>query len=98
MTNQAIVDFQRHEYEERCVEMRELLREEKELATKKQALKEQIVEMAGGDRMEYGIKLQYRVSKGNIDYPKFIKDCKVEESTLEFYRKPDREYWEVRSY
>lgn len=98
MTNQTIIDFRRGEYEGLCIEMRELMREEKELASKKDALKKSIIELAGGDRMEYGIKLQYRVSKGSIDYPKFIKSSGVEESTLEFYRKADREYWEVRSY
>ncbi len=98
MTNQVIVDFERHKYEEACLEMRQLLREEKEMAARKKSLRQQIIEMSGGDRMEYGLKVTHRVSQGTIDYAKFITDCKVKPSTLEFYRKSDKEYWEIRSY
>ena len=94
----TLIEFERNEYEDICIEMRVLLREEKELAKKKEALRSRIIEMSGGDRMEYGIKVQFRTAKGGVDYAKLIKDCKIEPSTLEFFRKDDREYYEVRSY
>ncbi len=98
MNTQEIIDFQRCKYQDLCLEMKELLSEEKERAAKKSEIRSQIIEMAGCNRMEYGIKLQSITSKGTIDYPKFVKDCKVEESTLEFYRKPERTCWKVSSY
>ncbi len=98
MTNQAIVQFSRQEYEELCNEMKDLLTEEKERAARKSELRDQIIKIGGGDRMEYGIKLQYRTSKGTIDYSRYVKSLKVEPEVLEFYRKDDREYWEIRSY
>ena len=98
MENQQIIEFPRQDYEQLCIEMREILRTEKELAVKKAEIRENIITMAGGERMEYGIKLQCRESKGAIDYKKFVVDSGVEPATLEFYRKEDRAYWEIRSY
>ena len=90
--------FERNGYEELCIEMRELLMKEKEIAVRKDCLRKEIIDMSGGDRMEYGIKVQNRSAKGGIDYPKYIKTCDIDESILEFYRKPERNYCEVRSY
>lgn len=98
MENPDIIHFSRQEYKELCIEMKDLITDEKERAKRKAELRDQMIKMAGGDRMEYGIKLQYRTSKGSIDYSGYVKSLKLDPDVLEFYRKDDREYWEIRSY
>jgi len=93
-----IISFERESYKALCEEMTELLTLEKEIEAKKAELREKLIEKAGGERMEYGIKLQWKTAMGAIDYSKLVKNMGIEEALLEFYRKPDREYWEIRKY
>jgi len=84
-----------------CEELRQVLSLEKEVLARKNELKRQVVEMSGGDRLEYGIKVQLRKAKGSIDWEKFARDH-VDAGTVDFlsenYRKPSRSYYEARSY
>ena len=98
MSIETIVNFERDTYKSLCEEMTSLMQLEKELAVQKLELKEKMIESSGGDRMEYGIKLQYKTVKGSIDYSKYVKNTTNDMSILEFYRKPDKEYWEIRKY
>jgi len=93
-----IIDFVEEEYKSLCEEMKLLLTHEKELAARKELIKQELIDIAKGTRMEYGIKLQKREVKGSIDYKKIIEELGVSEDELEIYRKPSRSYFEVRSY
>ena len=102
MTVQTIVDFNRESYKEICAEMRDIIQIEKEVAAKKEELRKKIIDMAGGDRMENGIKITKRTSKGSTDYKGALQKMYPVGDDFEIicdtYRKPDREFWEVRSY
>ena len=64
-TNQdAAIEFQRAAYLDVCTELRDILKEEKELAKRKEELKTAVLQLSGGDRMEYGIRVQKRTAKG----------------------------------
>ena len=95
----GMIEFKREEYREVCEEMKRVLQEEKEMAVKKSELRERLVEMAGGDRMEYGIKVTSRTSAGSVDYKNIVADhLDIDEAVKEHYRRPGRSFWEVRSY
>ncbi len=95
---ESIVEFQRSAYKDVCAELRDVLRQEKEIAKRKDELKAAVLTLAGGDRMEYGIKVQKRTAKGTIDYKKIVSELDVSEDECEGYRKDTRTYWDVRSY
>lgn len=97
-TDQTIVEFQRSAYKEVCAELRDVLQKEKEIAKRKEELKNSVLQLSGGDRMEYGIKVQKRVTRGTIDYKKIAVDMGFSEEEAEEYRKSTRTYWDVRSY
>lgn len=96
--DESIVEFQRSAYKDVCTELRDILRQEKEIAKRKDDLKAAVLTLAGGDRMEYGIKVQKRTVKGSIDYKRIVEELEVSEDECESCRKDTREYWDVRSY
>lgn len=98
MNSIQVIDFEREEYKSLCEEMKMILTHEKELVTRKETLKNELIEMSGGTRMEYGIKVHKREVRGSVDYKKIVTDLDVAENELETYRKPTRSYFEVRSY
>ncbi len=98
MNKLEMVDFTKEEYKTLCEEMKSVLGLEKELAARKAKLKDKIVEMAGGERLEFGIQVSWRIRKGTIDYKGLLKSLKLPDSLLDLYRKADLEYWEVKSY
>lgn len=98
MENMKVVKFERNKYQQLCQEMKEILSLEKEVAAKKEELRKEIADLAGGDRMEYGIRVQFKTAKGSVDYKKLVTDCGIGEAKVESYRKADRSYCEIRSY
>jgi len=93
-----IIPFERENYENLCQEMKKILSIEKEVAAQKAGLRDKIMEMAGGTRMEYGIKVTYRTAQGSIDYKAIVKGLNLDEEKIESYRKAERSYVEIRSY
>ncbi len=85
-------------YELMCQKMRDILSKRKELEAEYKELREDIIANVGGDRMEYGIKVTKRERAGAIDYKRMIEDGLIDESSLEYYKKPNIEVWEIRSY
>lgn len=98
INQETIVEFDRETYEDICKELKSLLTTEKEVAKRKDELKKAILYLSGGNRMEYGIKIQQRVTKGTIDYKSIVSDMGFSEEEAESYRKETRTYWDVRSY
>lgn len=94
----TFTEFQRKAYENVCKELRDVLQQEKELANKKEELRASVLCLCGGNRMEYGIKVEHRKAKGAVDYKKIVTELGVSEEEVESYRKGAREYWDVRSY
>jgi len=95
---ESMVDFRRSAYKDLCEELREVLTAEKEIAKKKEELKAAVLTLSGGERMEYGIKIQQRTVKGTVDYKKIVSDMGFSEEESDQYRKSTRVYWDVRSY
>lgn len=93
-----IIKFERLEYQDLCEEMKDLLSLEKEIAAKKISLRDKIAKMAGGNRMEYGIKVSCRSAQGTIDYKGLVTYLGISDTLVESYRKPERTYVEIRSY
>ncbi len=98
MHNVEFINFDHKEYQKLCVEMKELLLQEKGLAARKEGLRKSLIDKSGGDRMEYGIKLTTRRSSGSIDYKRYCEVNHIDLDTLSFFRKPDRVFWERKSY
>lgn len=98
---EKIVNFERDAYKALCEEMRVVLQTEKELKVRKEELRNELIKMSGGDRMEYGIKITYKVNKGTIDY-KALAQTHIAEDILktecENFRKKDVCFWEVKNY
>lgn len=96
----AIVQYATQEqiYKDNCEELSEAIRIEKEIKVKVDELKKTVIEMAGGERMEYGIKVAYIPTKGTLDYKKIVEELDLEDTLLEKYRKPESGYWVARNY
>lgn len=90
--------FDRARYEEVCKELKDLLSLKKELEEREKLLRKEVIDMSGGDRMEYGIKVTHKTREGSIDYRKLAEKVCQDHSVFEFYRKPNVEYWEIKSY
>lgn len=85
-------------YESLCLTLSKLLRDKKELDSKLSEIKDQVIKLAGGDRMEHGIKVTRRTRSGAIAYQSLLDDLELTSDTLEMYRGPAVEYWEVKNY
>ena len=96
----AIIQYATQEqiYKDYCEELSEAIRIEKELKVKIDELKKTVIEMADGERMEYGIKVAYINPKGTLDYKKIVEELELEDTLLEKYRKPGSGYWVARNY
>lgn len=95
---EKIVEFDHEVYKNLCDEMRDILRYEKELADRKAKTRELLIKEAGGDRVEYGIKVEYRTAKGSIDYKKAVESLAIKEDYLEKFRGSPRNAWYVVAY
>jgi len=93
-----IIPFERENYENLCQEMKKILSIEKEVAAQKADLRDKIMAMSGGTRMEYGIKVTYRTAQGSVDYKAIVAGLNLDEEKIESYRKTERSYVEIRSY
>lgn len=99
MTNQ--INFKREIYKNLCEEMKELIQKEKEMAFQKDIIRNQIIEMSGGDRMEYGIKVSLRNVKGGVDYKAIVEHIYQDDELkriCEDFQKPMKSYYEIKSY
>jgi len=94
----AIFDFSVDYYRDLCEQLAPLLRQQKELESKCKKLREQVLTHAGGDRMEYGIKVTKRERAGAVDLKKLVEDGVISQEILETYRKEPTEFYEVRNY
>ncbi len=97
-TEETVIKFRRKAYQEVCRKLRDVLQREKEIAKEKEELRASVLCLCGGNRMEYGIKVERRKAKGTIDYKAIVAELEVSEDECEMYRKDPREYWDVRSY
>lgn len=86
------------EYKELCKEMTAILQLKKEVAHREKAIKPLLIEKAGGNRLEYGIKVTRIECRGTVDYSRIVTEWEIDEATLEEYRKPTYEKWDVRNY
>lgn len=99
MSSDTVISFERETYKDLCEEMKSILQLEKEVAAKKEEVRKRLIEQAGGDRMEYGVKVEWRVAQGSIDYKAMANELIGENEELaEKFRKPAKGYWQVRSY
>lgn len=92
------LDFSPTYYEELCERMRQIYTQEKALAAEKVNLKKSMVDYAGGERMENGIKLSFVDPTTLMDYKKLIADLDLSEELLSQYRKPKAGYWTTKPY
>lgn len=101
MEQPEIISFEQESYKSLCEDLRDVLSFEKELKQKKEELRSKILEMSGGDRMEYGIKVSSHTKKGSIDWEKLAKDNlkkELVELVKDSYKKEDQTVWKVISY
>lgn len=94
----VVVDFDRNTYENVCFEMRDLLQRKKELKAQEEVIRARVIALAGGDRMEYGVKVTMRQKTGAVDWKAMVEDLGIDGLTVEKYRKAGSEYWEVKNY
>lgn len=101
MQEMKLIELSVSDYKSSCEEMRDLLRLEKEIEARKQELRKIIIQKSGGNRMEYGIKVQKVTSKGSIDYRALAEELiRAEQLRLveEKYRKKEVEKFVITSY
>ena len=96
--DKEIIKYTDKDYQALCKEMTAILQLEKEVAERKKIVKEQVIKQAGGNRLEYGIKVMEVIVKGRIDYTKLVREWEIDEATLEDYRTPTAVRWDVRNY
>jgi hypothetical protein len=97
-TTKEIIKGADQEYHSVCKRLKKVLQIKKELAQEEAELKDKAIELAGGDRLQYGIKIQLITVRGSVDYGKLVKELELDEATLEEYRRPTTQRWDVRSY
>lgn len=96
-----VIEFDRNLYKATCQELSEILTLEKEVAAKKKELRDQVIKLAGGERMEYGIRVQVKTRKGTVNYKELVESLYPEEeleAVIAPYRGEDTEYLDVRKY
>jgi hypothetical protein len=98
MINTEIIQFTEEEYKSHCKELRDMLELQAEVNDKVKKLKDIVKDGSGGERMDYGIKVQKVTVRGSINYNKMVSDWEIDEATLEEFRKAPSEYWKVTSY
>lgn len=98
MSNSEIIKYTDKDYQALCKEMTAILQLEKEVAERKKIVKEQVIKQAGGNRLEYGIKVMEVIVKGRVDYTRLVREWEIDEATLEEYRAPTAVRWDVRNY
>ena len=95
-----VVEFvnERSEYQALCYELKEVSQLRKEAEAKEKELKARIVEIAGGDRMEFGVRVSLKERKGSFDMKAVFTDMNITHEEGEKYRKEGSTYWDVRGY
>lgn len=91
-------DFSADYYAELCGKMSALLTQEKELKAEKDALREEILTYAGGDRMENGIKVSFVPGRETVDYKGMVRDLEIPEFTINSYTKVGEGHWRITKY
>ena len=92
------IDFSADYYEGLCSRMSELLTQEKELKAEKDALREEIISYAGGDRMENGIKVAFVPGRETVDYKGLVEDLELSSGLIDSYRKVGVGHWRITKY
>lgn len=85
-------------YEVKCREFRDVDEQLDALKKRHEELKEWLIDNAGGDRMEHGVKIAQIERKGVIDYGKLLHDMDISKTVVEAYRKDNIAYWAVKRY
>ena len=94
----ALVDINIDEYENVCHELAALLRQDKERKIAIDALKARVVEMAQGERLEFGISVKERSRVGAVSYKDLLANYDIPKKTIEKYRAQGSTWWEVKTY
>ena len=92
------IDFDSEYYKSLCEELKALLSSAKEDEKRIKFLKQEVIQLAGGDRMEYGLEVSLREREAAIDYKALIADLGVGSEVVERYRKTKITFWNVRGY
>ena len=92
------VEFKNVAYRELCHELREVVQIRRECESREKELKAQIIDMSGGERMEYGVRISLRERQGGYDMQQIFNDLKITKDQGEKYRKAPTTYIDVRTY
>lgn len=91
------IDFKTSAYEQCCEAWKAASRRLKEAEAAEKEAREMMLFMAGGERMEHGVKIT-EVSRANgYDYKAYC-DIKVSSEELAPFKKPDTKYFKVSLY
>lgn len=83
MTSQTIKDFETSLYEQICEEWKAEYTRLKEQEAYVFELRQKLVDMAGGDRMEFGVKVQHVESKGKVDWKAIATEMQASKEIIE---------------
>ena len=98
LSESNILDLENSIYEQYCKEwiLQDRLLKEKQSELEK--LRAKIVELSGGDRMEYGVKVATVSQKGKIQYKAIVDSLCLDQSVLDKYTSDSVEFTRVTKY
>lgn len=84
MYSEKIIDLKTDSYQELCEQYAEYLTKKAELAAWEKENKSKLIEAAGGNRMEFGIKIEHIEAAGSVDYKKVIAELCSDEIKIDY--------------
>ena len=93
-----IVNLENSIYQQYCNEWIFQDRLLKEKQSELEKLRAKIVELSGGDRMEYGVKVATVSQKGKIQYKAIVEALDIEQEVLDKYTSDSVEFTRVTKY
>lgn len=97
-TNLNITDLKSGIYEAVCDEWKSASAKLKEQEEYVSSLRDQVIALSGGDRMEYGVRVQKVHNRGKVDYKAIVEVLEIAEDEKDMYRGEDFTSWKVTKY
>lgn len=98
MTAATIKDLECEHYRMVCEEWKEAYAALKEDEAYVAGLRDKLVELSGGERMEYGVKVSRVITKGRTDYKAIVAEVGVDQEIIEKHTGMPESTWRVTKY
>lgn len=93
-----VTDLETELYQAVCEEWKQAIVELKEKEAEVAKLREQLISLAGGERMEFGVKIANILTKGKTNYKAIVEELGVDQETIEKHTGMPETVWRVTKY